>query len=144
MQCFSLPANLITCWRYWTECINRDLTHSYVQAGVAASRSLEEVASLEKALCLLIGRAADIQNAKLSGLMTPLDRDTAAPLANAESNNASSLNRGALHAVHAEASTSKVGDESADGGKAAVTATSELITPEIEKQLPKAARRVSP
>lgn len=111
---------------------------------MAASRSLEEVAGLETALCLLIGRAADIQTAKLSGLMTLLDRDTAAPLASADSNNASSLNRGAQHAEHADASTSKVGDEANDGGKTAVTATSELITAEIEKQLPKAARRVSP
>jgi len=120
-----------------------------LQAGVAASRSLEEVAELEKAICLLIQRAADIYDAKSA----QLDTDMAATLAKLQpgssdgSSLAASLNRDhsmgeAERAVHAEASTSNVGDESADGGKTAVSATSELITPEVEKQLPRSARRV--
>ncbi|KAL0045080.1 hypothetical protein WJX82_007731 [Trebouxia sp. C0006] len=118
------------------------------QAGVAASRSLEEVAKLEKALCSLIQRAADIHDAKSA----QLDTEMAATLAKLQpgssdgSSFAVGLNRDhsmgeAERAVHAEASSSNVGDESADGGKTAVSATSELITPEVEKQLPKSARR---
>ncbi len=120
-----------------------------LQAGVAASRSLEEVAELEKAVCLLIQRAADIYDAKSA----QLDTEMAATLAKLQpgssdgSSLAVSLNRDhsmgeAERAVHAEASTSNVGDESADGGKTAVSATSELITPGVEKQLPRSARRV--
>jgi len=131
-----------------------EIAHSHrssccLQAGVAASRSLEEVAELEKALCSLIQRAADIHDAKSA----QLDTEMAATLAKLQpgssdgSSFAVGLNRDhsmgeAERAVHAEASSSNVGDESADGGKTAVSATSELITPEVEKQLPKSARRV--
>ncbi|KAL0028186.1 hypothetical protein WJX79_000439 [Trebouxia sp. C0005] len=118
------------------------------QAGVAASRSLEEVAELEKAVCLLIQRAADIYDAKGSQLDTGMAATLAKlqPGASDGSSLAVSLNRDqsmgeAERAAHAEASTSNVGDGSADGGKTAVTATSELITPEVEKQLPRSARR---
>ncbi len=131
-----------------------EVAHSHIyscclQAGVAASRSLEEVAELEKALCLLIQRAADICDAKSA----QLDTEMAATLAKLQpgssdgSSLAVSLNRDhsmgeAECAVHAEPSTSKIGDGSAAGGKTDVSATSELITPEVEKQLPKSARRV--
>ena len=111
---------------------------------------MEEVAELEKALCLLIQRAADIHDAKSA----QLDTEMAATLAKLQPGSsdgsclAASLNRNhsmgeAEHAVHADASASNVGDESADGGKTDVSATSELITPEVEKQLPRSARRVS-
>ncbi len=120
-----------------------------LQAGVAASRSLKEVAELEKAVCLLIQRTADIYDAKSSQLDTYMAA-TLAKLQPGSSDGSSlgvSLNRDhsmgeAERAVHAEASTSNIGDGSADGGKTAVSATSELITPEIEKQLPRSARRV--
>lgn len=120
-----------------------------LQAGVAASRSLKEVAELEKAVCLLIQRTADIYDAKSCQLDTYMAA-TLAKLQPGSSDGSSlgvSLNRDhsmgeAERAVHAEASTSNIGDGSADGGKTAVSATSELITPEIEKQLPRSARRV--
>ena len=132
--CCLLPLLLLTHWMSTAFTLNRfscclqagvaasrsleEVAHSHrssccLQAGVAASRSLEEVAELEKAMCLLIQRAADIYS------MGEAER-----------------------AVHAEASTLNVGDGSADGGKTAVSATSELITPEVEKQLPRSARRV--
>ena len=110
---------------------------------------MEEVAELEKAVCLLIHRAADIYDAKASQLDTEMAATLAKlqPGASDGSSLAVGLNRDhsrgeAEHALHAEASTSNLGDESADGGTTAVSATPELVTPEVEKQLPRSARRV--
>ncbi len=139
---------------YLSCCRCQQLAHFHrssccLQAGVAASRSLEEVAELEKAVCLLIQRAADIYDAKSAQLNTEMAATLAKlqPGSSDGSSLAVSLNHDhsmgeAERAVHAEASTSNVGDESADGVKTTVSATSELITPEVEKQLPRSARRV--
>ncbi len=108
---------------------------------------MEEVSDLEKALCLLIKRAADIHDAKAAkehqehvDLAAKLDKMSSGPSEGLSS--VASLDRDHSmgeeeHAVHAEASSSKTGDGSE------ISATTELVTPQIEKQLPRAARQVS-
>ena len=128
---------------------------------MAASRSIEEVADLEKALCLLIKRAAGIHNAK-EARCAHIDTDMAARLAKLHSGpSCGETPRGAAaaggagkrgqgkheaQALHAEAgkNESPAGDESPAGvGSSGVDAESELIPAEIEAQLPLATRRVS-
>lgn len=114
-----------------------------MQAGVFSSRSQEEVAELQKALCLLIKRAADIQDAK--------DAKVAAEMRSALESIPSTSNSAAAQsnqlpgrgAERAEGDNSKAEDDSAGSSGSGVQADSELITPEIDKLLPQAAHRVS-
>lgn len=126
-------------------------SHHHVQAGVASTRSLHEVASLETALSLLIKRASDIHDAKVLKDDTEMAARLAKLLPGASSKGLSAAHSlGGDHsmeeeepAVHAEASSSKIGDVGDKSGKADVSATAELITPEVKRQLPSAAERVS-
>ena len=142
-----------------TVCPPSPLLHSVMfgpplQAGVASSRSLEEVAELEQALCFLMKRSADIADAKAAKShamihsATTSDTPRAVPGADDPSHP-----RGA-HAEHAEADSLKSDSipsrdhaEHAEGDgtnpeSEGVSASSELITHEVEKLLPKAAHRV--
>ena len=130
-----------------------------LQAGVASSRSLEEVVELEQALCFLIKRSADIADAKAAKLhaqihsaVTP-DPQTAEPgvahpnlppgnLAKADAKKCGNMLSGD-RADHAEGDSSKCESEEVGVSEPSVSASSELITPEVEKLLPKATHRVS-
>ena len=115
-----------------------------LQAGVAPARSVAEVAQLEHALCLLIRRAADIQDAKSAQLLAEMDCVLNISHDKPEQGNAAVSNQlPAVHAEHAQAANAQASDDSATAAGGAVSASSELITPEIERLLPSAARRVS-
>ena len=107
---------------------------------------MEEVAELEKAVCLLIQRAADIYDAKASQLDTEMAATLAKLQPGASDGSSLAVSSNQDHSMgeaeRAVASTSNLVDDSADGGTTAVSATSELVTPEVEKQLPRSARRV--
>ena len=107
-----------------------------MQAGVSSSRSEEEVAELQQALCLLIKRAADIQDAK--------EAKFAAEMRSAVDSIPSSSDTAAAQSSQLPGERSKAEDDSANSSGSGVQADSELIMPEIEKLLPKAACRVSP
>lgn len=139
-----------------------------LQAELTSFRSDEEVAELEQALCLLIKRASEIADAKAAKAeqeekqvaesfrrMNPSYPDR---LGSTDSLDRPGISEQASHAVHAEAGISKAGDAaglhaeatnvraeaaSEKGSGSGISASSELISPEIEKQLPRAARRVS-
>ena len=114
-----------------------------LQAGVASSRSIEEVAELEQALCFLIKRSADITDAKAAKLHAQINSAVNhADHAEADNNKAGNT-LSVDHAKHAEGDNSKSRSEEAGVSEPSVSASSELITPELEKLLPKAAHRVS-
>lgn len=141
----SPPARLLMC------CLS-------LQAGVARSRSLEEVAELEQALFFLIKRSADIADAKAAKLHAQLHSatitdpsraepgagDTSQPhRGHAEDTEADKLKSGRNHAEHAEGDSTKSESEELGVSEPSISASSELIDPEVEKLLPKSAHRVS-
>ena len=128
---------------------------------MSSSRSLEEVAELESALCLLIQRASDIAVAK-AAVSEEEERKMAEKLKKMCDDSFSASTSSAVpsathtanderpdgaaegsHAVHAEPSVSTLDAASTEEGKPTVSASSQLIAHEIERQLPTAARRVS-
>ena len=129
---------------------------------MSSSRSLEEVTELESALCLLIQRASDIavvkaalseeEEKKVSEKLKKMCDDsftastsTVVP-AKADQGSAERPMDTAEGdgAMHAEPSNSKLDAAPTEEEKPTVSALSQLITPGIERQLPTAARRVSP
>lgn len=132
-----------------------------MQAGVASSRSLEEVAELEQALCFLIKSSSDITDAKAAKLHAQMHSavpshpprpeagatDPSHHPGHAERAAADGSRPGNMlsrdHAEHAEGDglNSEGGEVGVSGPT--VSASSELITPEVEKLLPRSAHRVS-
>ena len=118
---------------------------------MSSSRTQEEVAELEKALCFLIKRSADIQDAKDAKSVAEDDKTTADILNPSDPPKPTQAAAGSSqlpsaiveHALPALADAFNPGSSLAGTTAAGVTADSELITPEVEKLLPVAAHRVS-
>ena len=114
-----------------------------LQAGVASSRSFKEVVELERALCLLIKRSSDISDAKAAKLRSQMHSVLNPDPSKPQDGSVGPSHPPGDHTGHAEAGTSKSEGEEEGVSASGVSASSELITPEIEKLLPSAAHRVS-
>lgn len=114
-----------------------------LQAGVAPSRSLEEVAELERALCLLIKRSSDISDAKAAELRAQMHSLLHTDPSKPQDGSVHPSCPPGDHVEHAAADTPRLEGEDVGISASGVSASSELVTPEVEKLLPTAARRVS-
>ncbi|KAL3151223.1 hypothetical protein ABBQ38_013064 [Trebouxia sp. C0009 RCD-2024] len=111
------------------------------QAGVASSRSLAEVADLERALCLLIKRSSDISDAKAAELRAQMHSLLHTDPSKPQDGSVHPSDPPGNHAEYAGADISKLEGEDVGVSGSGVTASSELVTPEVEELLPSAARR---
>lgn len=110
---------------------------------MASSRSLAEVADLERALCLLIKRSSDISDAKAAELRAQMHSLLHTDPSKPQDGSVHPSDPPGNHAEYAGADISKLEGEDVGVSGSGVTASSELVTPEVEELLPSAARRVS-